>query len=236
MKLFCFPYAGGSSGIFREWQAGLSPDIEMIAVELAGRGRRIHEEHYCNVDALIDDIFPLIADDVTAGDYAFFGHSMGGMIAHELALRIEDMDLAQPRQLFFSGRGAPHIKCPDDKLFHLMSDEEFKKEVLNLGGTPPEFFEHKELLKLFLPLLKNDFRLAEEERPRESLCPLSSNITIFLGKDDDLTAEECQGWNRHTKGVCTIHYFNGGHFFLHNEMPRIGAIINQTLLEVSAMH
>jgi hypothetical protein len=91
-----------------------------------------------------------------------------------------------------------------------MSDAEFKKEVLELGGTPPEFFEHPELLQIFLPMLKNDFRMAEQELVGE-LIPIEGDITVFLGKEDDLTPEQCDGWKLYTRQVCRMYYFEGGH-------------------------
>jgi len=98
----------------------------------------------------------------------------------------------------FSGRGAPHISRVDEKIFHLMDPGKFKEEVLDLGGMPPGFFDHPELLELFLPLLKNDFKIAEEAEFENTAAPLDQAITVFLGKDEDLTPEQCDGWKRHS--------------------------------------
>jgi medium-chain acyl-[acyl-carrier-protein] hydrolase len=119
---------------------------------------------------------------------------------------------------------------PDEKKFHMMNDEAFRREVIELGGTPPEFFNQPELMRLFLPLLKNDFRISETVARDQTPRPLDIDITVLLGKDDDLTAEQCNGWKMHTAGRCTVHYFPGAHFFLHNEVAGITRIINQTLL------
>jgi surfactin synthase thioesterase subunit len=232
IKLFCLPYAGGSAAIFNKWKQFVNPAIELVPIELAGRGKRIKEALYKDVNEVVEDVFQVIKEKIDHSHYALLGHSMGAMISYELAQRIADSDLPSPLHVFFSGRKAPHVKRADEKFFHLMNDDEFKLEVIRLGGTPPEFFEHPELLELFLPFLKNDFKIAEAEMHFTEIRPLDCNITVFLGKDEDLTAEECHGWKLHTKQLCSIYYFEGGHFFLHSETEGLVKIINSTLLEI----
>ena len=87
----------------------------------------------------------------------------------------------------------------------------------------------RQLLELFLPLLKHDFKLSETDMFHGNLQPLDTDITVFTGKADDLSPEECDGWKYHTSKVCTIYYFNGGHFFLHNEIMRMTKIISSTI-------
>jgi len=233
VKLFCFPYAGGSGVIYNAWQRWLTPGIRVVPVELAGRGKRINEGLYSEADDAISDAFRLIRDEIRQFDYALFGHSMGSMIAYGLAQRIREESLRPPLHLFFSGRGAPHIGRLDEKKFHLMSEEAFRKEVIGLGGTPPEFFDQPELRQLFLPVLRNDFRISETAPKDRAIRPLATDVTVLLGKVDDLTAEQCDGWKKHTSGLCTLHYFSGGHFFLHSEVARITKIIKETLVAAS---
>jgi len=228
IKLFCFPYAGGSAVVYTKWKRLLEPFVELRPIELAGRGRRMNEPLYNNLDDVIEDVYHLIKHEITNAPYALFGHSMGALIAYELAQKIKDNGLPQPLHIFFSGRSAPHVRREDEKQYHLMEDDTFKKEVMELGGTPPEFFEHAELRNIFLPLLKKDFAIAETEITTH-IRPFDHDITILVGKDDDLTAEQCDGWKQHTKQICTIHYFEGGHFFLHNAMEQLTDLINKTL-------
>lgn len=230
IKLFCFPYAGGSAVIFSEWKRHLDPRIDLIPIELAGRGKRIHEPLYADVPALINDVCKIVTQMINGSSFALFGHSMGGMIAYQFSQKLRGMNYASPKHVFFSGKGAPHVKRPDEKKYHLLREDEFKREVINLGGTPPEFFDHPELLELFLPLLKNDFKLAEADIHNGQIHPLDSNISVFLGKDEDLTTEQCEGWKKHTTKSCNLHSFSGGHFFLHDETEHIVKIINKTLL------
>ncbi len=219
--LFCFPYAGGSAMIFNSWRKYLTPSIELRPVELRGRGRRISEKMYGDTTEMIDDVFHLIKSTADQSAYALFGHSLGALIAYELAQKMRKAHLPPARHLFFSGRGAPHIKRNDEKIYHRMGKEEFEDEVLKLGGTPPELFKNPELVNFFLPLLKNDFRLAETRMDTEIINPLDEDITIFLGTEDDLTTEQCEEWNKHSHRACHLKYFEGGHFFLHEHVPQI---------------
>jgi surfactin synthase thioesterase subunit len=173
--------------------------------------------------------FQIIRGEIDKAPYALFGHSMGGMVAYELCHKIKEHGLPLPLHVFFSGRYAPQVTAPNHKNYNLMTDEEFKNEVMGLGGTPREFFEYPELLELFLPLLKNDFQLAETEIRGAEITPLDGAITVFLGKEDDLTPEQCVAWKKHTRRLCTIYYFEGGHFFLHDETEQLLKIINQIL-------
>jgi len=229
IKLFCIPYAGGSAVIYSNWKSSLAPWIELRPVELAGRGRRIHDPLYNSIEEAAQDVFKSIESEAGNCPYVLFGHSMGCMIAYELARKIRAERFPPPLHLFFSGRRAPHVTAGKEKKLHLLNDQEFKEEILQLGGTPPEFFEHRELQELFLPLLRQDFKLTETHIFDGKLPPLDTDITVLAGKEDDLTPEECDGWKHHTSKICTIHYFNGGHFFFQKEVARITKIIGNTI-------
>lgn len=197
-------------------------------MELAGRGRRIHEALNKDTDEMVEDVFMQVKNHIRQGPYALFGHSLGSIMAFMLAQKIMAHGLPEPVHVFFSGQSAPHLKKYDKK-YHLMNDADFRREVLALGGTPPEFFQHPELLELFLPLLKNDFKMAETELDVRRSRPLNCDISVLIGKDDDLTREQCDGWKIHTHQRCNIHYFDGGHFFLHSKTADIARLINDTI-------
>lgn len=216
-RIFCFPYAGGSAVIFHKWRQYTDKRIELVPVELAGRGVRIEDALYKDIPDVVEDAFRIIKDRLQEGPYALFGHSMGAKIVYHLAKKIIANGLHEPEHLFFSGRKAPGVKSKKDKVYHLMAEDDFRREVLELGGTPPEFFEHRELLEVFLPLLKNDFRLSETEVLPDGTPPFNMDISVFLGKEEDLGPEQCVAWKQHTRGLCNIHYFEGGHFFLHQQ-------------------
>ncbi len=228
IKLFTFPYAGGSAMIYKQWPQRLSSSIELIPIELASRGKRMFDPLYEDMEAMVQDAYDMVSAKID-GPYALFGHSMGSIIAFLLSHKLEFQLGQPPEHVFFSGRGAPHLREREIKNYHLMGDDEFEKEVISLGGTPPEFFDHPELLELFLPTLKNDFMLAETDITKYKFNPLECDISVFLGKEEEVTAEEGHGWIRHTEGKCNITYLPGGHFFIHEHFPAMIQEINHTL-------
>jgi medium-chain acyl-[acyl-carrier-protein] hydrolase len=232
-KLFCFPYAGGSATVYARWKDFLHRSIELVPIELAGRGRRIYDSHYNHLDDALEDVLNIIKDQLSAGPYALLGHSLGGLIAYELTYKIKENNLPNPVHLFISGRGAPHVpRSKERKMYHKMPDAEFKEEIMNLGGTPREFFDHPELLEVLLPTLKNDFKVAETYvyKHKDVPNPIDHDLTIFIGKDEEVSAEQMFGWREQTNKVCSLHYFEGEHFFLHHHVEKLVSIINNTLV------
>jgi surfactin synthase thioesterase subunit len=190
----------------------------------------MREPHYDSIDDAVNDVFDIIADDLYDGPYALYGHSMGSMIAYELAYKIRENLVPGPVHAIFSGRAAPQVSREGKRQLHHLPGPEFKKQILEMGGTPKEFFEHPELLEVFLPLLKGDFRLTETYTHREKSLPLDCDITVLSGRADEDTEEEVEAWRVHSRGQCDIHYFDGGHFFIHEETARVIEIINSAVL------
>jgi len=227
IKLFCLPYAGGSALVYNQWKSYLDPQIDLIPIELAGRGTRMGQALYPDISAAVDDVFQFVTEKSDGLPYLLFGHSMGAQIAYELGQRMLQTAIQLPAHIFFSGCRAPHI--PErKKKYHLMGDEEFRKELLGLGGTPPEFFEHPELLDIFLPLLRNDFKIVETHPAKKNGWPMPFPITVFFGKQDDISAKQCDGWKEHTLEVCSMYHFEGGHFFLQEHVEQLVQFINIT--------
>ena len=89
MKIFCLPYAGGSSSVFAKWKTYMSRDIEIVAPELAGRGTRFNDEKYVSIQSAADDIYSIFLKKINQNEkFAIFGHSMGCFIVYEIYRRI----------------------------------------------------------------------------------------------------------------------------------------------------
>ena len=236
IKLFCIPYAGGGAAIYKKWEQSLLPDIERVAVELAGRGRRSNEQLYKDVPAAVEDVYNCILPSIMDGKpYAIFGHSMGAMLTFQVAHKIAKTGYPKPAHLFFGGRGAPHVVSEREKMYHEMLDEEFKEEVLNLGGTPQEFFDYPELVDYMMPILKNDFKISETAPLMNQTDKLKIPFTVFIGKEeeDQISPEAATGWYKHTTKKCAVHFMNGGHFFINDEYKKMIATMRSELVKVS---
>lgn len=212
-RLFCFPFAGGGATAFRGWQAGL-PDVEVVALQLPGRERRLREEPLRSVDELVPRLDEAIAGLVDL-PFAFYGHSMGAVAAFELARRLRQQSLPMPQHLFLAARGAPQLerKAPP---YDELSDLEFVDEInRRYGGIPVAILREPELMKLFLPAIRADFSILESYKYVEG-PPLDCPITAFGGAlDKEIKTAAIQGWQQQTTGPFVFHEIPGDHFFLH---------------------
>ena len=230
IKLFCLPYAGGSSNIYSSWGKCLNHSIEIHPIELAGRGKRYVDCLYDNIEQAIDDVYKTVEGNIddSSFDYAIFGHSLGGLIAYELIHRIKLEAKRQPIHVFFSGARAPHFNKEKDKTYDL-PDDKFKQRVLELGGTPREVLENDELLDVFLPILRADFKINETYEYVGRQDKIDCDITVLSGKKDDMKLNEIVEWRKHTSGKCNIFILEGDHFFINTHSDDVIKIINNTL-------
>ena len=229
MILFCLPYAGGSESIYYSWKKYLSSSINPKFIELKGRGKRFSESFYENLEEAVNDIFDNMKDKIVNDEYAVYGHSMGGLLAYELYYKARSENVMMPKHIFFSGYKPPDIPR-NDKHIHLLPDEEFIKEVVELGGTPHNIIENEELLQLCTPILRNDFKMIEEYVYNEKKEKIQCDITILNGKEEDITLEEILAWKKHADKGFKVYNFAGDHFFINNNIENIVNIINHVLV------
>lgn len=228
IKLFCFPYAGGSSSNYMKWRSKLFSSIQLIPIELAGRGRRIQEPFYQSFDAAIDDIVQEIEKHLDGTPFAFFGHSMGSLLAYECAHKLMIKRELLPEVIIFSGKNPPHLK--KKKQIYQLSDVQFRQELLAIGGFEKEIVENTELFNFFIPILRADFRLVETYNYKEKQDKIDSDIVVLYGKNDNLTTiEELNEWSIHVKRQPKIYAFDGGHFFINDQFHSIIHLINTLL-------
>ena len=232
MILFCLPYAGGSEAVYYDWRKYLDPSIHFMPVELKGRGRRFNEAFYKDLDDAVNDILTQIKPHITHDAYAIFGHSMGCLLAFELYYKISLENLRKPMHMFFSGQAAPCANKIRKKLY-ILPDREFIEEVTALGGIPKELLENKELLELIMERLRNDFRITENYTYKERGQNIECGMTVFNGKNDNITLEELLLWKSHGSNGVQIHRFSGGHFFINKNMKSVVSIINSELSKYS---
>lgn len=228
--LFCLPYAGGSGSIYYKWRSLLNNSIQLCPIELKGRGRRINEFFYEDINEAVNDIYFQLAEKIENHDYAIFGHSMGSRLAYKLYHKVDRMNNRRPTHMFFSGYGAPNLSKRKSMIHHL-PDPLFIQRIIEMGGTPEEFATNKDLQKLCLPVLRNDFRILEKETGLESEQRLDCSISILSGNRDTLSCEAIEGWRNFTDKQCKMYMFEGNHFFINHHAADITAIINETLRE-----
>src|SRR5580693_3664644 len=102
-RLICFPHAGGSASYYFPVSAALSPNIEVLAVQYPGRQDRRNEKNLEDIGELADRAFEAVVP-WSKGPVALFGHSMGAIVAFEVARRLERNAGISLLALIVSGR------------------------------------------------------------------------------------------------------------------------------------
>jgi len=223
-RLFCFPFAGGSSISFRSWVQLLPNYMDLAIVCLPGRGARNAEKPLDNIHDLADLIAQEIRPHITSSSI-FYGHSMGAALAFEVALRVQD---AHPVEHLFCGAcRAPHL--PPDEVIHNLPDSDIIDVLREYGATPEEVLNNNEFMELLLPMLRADFKAIETYHP---IAPakLISPITAFWGQDDhDIGLKQIQPWAVYTTQEFHANEIKGGHFFLETQGSAIISVIDDSI-------
>lgn len=230
VRLYAFPFAGGTVTAYNSWKKYIDGSIDFCQVELAGRGRRFGAPFYKSIKEATDDVFSIIRSDIETSEYAFFGHSMGCLIAYELCLKVESLGLKRPKHIFLSGKKPPNISKEDDKDLHMLPENEFIEEIKKFGGLSNEILEFKPLLDLLLPVIRADLKIVETYNCFEFNKKMHSDITLLRGNTDNITEEEMLRWSESTLKKSKLINFSGGHFFIYEHEKKVAKIINETLL------
>lgn len=216
MRLFCLPHAGSGATAYQSWRREMPSFVELCAVRLPGRETRISEMSFTDSEALVEQMAQVLAGDCDL-PYVIFGHSMGAVLAYELAQSFRRRGLPQPACLFVSGRVAAHLKLPAKPVYELPLQSFLSELEDRYGGLPKELLQDQEMLDFYLPILRSDLELIETYQYKEA-PPLSCPIVASGGLDDhSLWLEGLEAWKQHTVGSFTLQRYDGGHFYLSGE-------------------
>lgn len=227
IKLLCFSHAGSSSTTYLRWESiFMGKNIEIIPVELPGRGSRLDERLCYELDKIIPELFMQHENILKEGKYAVFGHSMGSLVLYEFCRYCLEQEMSPPIHIFVSGIEAPHI-CKREKISHL-NDGDFMKEVYDLGGCDEELIRDPEILSIFLPIIRNDFKLVENYKIT-SKRQFGCGLTVFNGSQDNISSDALEEWQIYTDSSFEIISFEGGHFYLFNYPERIAEVMSENI-------
>ncbi|WP_372422059.1 thioesterase II family protein [Salinarimonas chemoclinalis] len=226
MRVFCIPYAGGSEDVFDGWPEHLAPVAEVRAALLPGRGARFGEPLLDAMPALVEELARQVGD-ADGEPLVLLGHSFGALAAHALALHLEASGRAVAR-LVVSGSRAPFLP-PQLPLLHTMSDAELTARVGDLGGTDPEVLAHRDLMAMFLPILRADFRIVETYAPGR--VRLACPMTVMGGRHDAIVPiPDLEQWRAVSRGETVLRLYEGDHFFIDSQKPRVARAVRADLV------
>ncbi|MCX4657978.1 thioesterase II family protein [Streptomyces uncialis] len=224
-RLVCFPHAGGSASFYFPVSAELCGPVDLLAVQYPGRQDRREEHGVEDLHLMADGVFEALRrwDDLPL---TFFGHSMGALVAFEVARRIERAG-GRIDHLFVSGRRGPSTDRPE--LSQPLDDEGILAEVKSMSGTDARLLEDEELLRMVLPALRGDYRAlgTYQADPRAAVgCP----ITAAVGDQDPWTpVSEAGTWRDRTTAAFDLKVFPGGHFYLSSRPDEVIGMLREHL-------
>lgn len=229
VRLIGFMNAGGSVALFRNWHEHLPATIEVCPVQIPGQGSRFREQPYTRLQPLVQTLAEVITPYLDK-PFVFWGYSMGALITFELARELRRRGQPVPEHLFITARRAPHLPAPDSPL-HTLHEAAFIQEMQRrYNGIPAAVLQEKEMLALFLPVLRSNFEMIEtyEYTPE---APLPCPISAFGGlQDPTVNADEIAAWQQHTSSAFQYAMFPGDHFFMQNHLATVLHSVAEDLL------
>lgn len=231
VRLFCFPYAGGTSAVYNAWTEELPDWIEVVAVCLPARGPRSDEaniESICAAAEVISREIEALLDK----PFALFGHCMGAILMFEVAQRLqaEPGHARSPVHIFASGCMAPHLY--NSPVVNEQDDATFL-DVLRLisFSATRALLDDSELRTRMFPMLRGDFRaVVEYGQDFRWRPPLSAPITGIAGSNDLFAAPKAMAaWDRYTSGGYDLAQLEGDHYFVESDRQRVLAIVGARL-------
>jgi medium-chain acyl-[acyl-carrier-protein] hydrolase len=151
--------------------------------------------------------------------FAFFGHSLGALVAYEVMHLRRARGLPAPVRLVASGCGAPHRRASTSSL-HLIDDKQLAAKLKGYGASE-EFLGNPELMEVMLPVLRADFRLVSDYAHRAGPV-FETPISVFAGNSDSFdSSADYESWGELTRCECKTHWFDGGHFFIESQREKV---------------
>ena len=225
MKVFFLPFAGGSKYSYNGFFSEAPNDIDVVRVELPGRGSRLSEPLLENIDDLVDDVLKQIGPHLRE-PYAIFGHSMGALLAFLITKKIINNGAAEPKHLFVSGCKAPSV-IRGSEIRSSLPREVFISRLKEYGGSPDSVLNNEELMIFFEPILRADFKVVESFKYKLSE-PMNIPIDVFIGEAENISYEDAYSWSKETHEEVCVTTYPGRHFFIFgNESDMIKKMVEK---------
>lgn len=212
IRLLCLPYAGASATIYARWRSRTPDWLEIAPVELPGRGARGDEPPVTDMRTLARRLAVELGPRLHQ-PYALFGHSLGALLAFELAHALRDAQAPAPLALFAGGSRAPGLRAAAGDVQSL-TDAELIERLRSLNGTPRAALESAEIMQCFLPVVRADFLMCDRYEP-VTRPALDFPLHVLGGSRDDIGQDALLAWHAETRSPSSLDMFEGDHFFIH---------------------
>lgn len=214
LNVFCFPYAGGSAAIYNSLIENSPMSINVCPLEYPGRGMRYSEEKICNMKEIVIDLYQRI-ENYLSTSFVFLGYSMGAAIAYEMSLYLKEKERKNLKHLILLAKRPVHLS-PIDIDYHTLSLDKFIDKLKELNGISDEVLNNNELLELYIPIIRNDFKLIETYKVND-VIPINVPLSVIGGLGDvKVPKDHLKIWEKYTMNEFKLSLIDGDHFFIHS--------------------
>ncbi|AIU89020.1 MULTISPECIES: thioesterase II family protein [Pectobacterium] len=231
MRLYAIHHAGGSHMLYRPWASLLPEWIELIALEIPGRGLSFGAP-FCQT--MEDAIELLLSEIQTDTPFALFGHSMGALIAYELTLRLQRQH-TPPAWLGLSAFLPPHVKNQTALSRYSWGNNQLMDYLFTLGGIAnlDEFTAEPAVMNMLLDILRSDFSLIDNWRMSDELITENIQAHCFSSREDPVAGHQLMSdWQKYISSSFSHTVFSGGHFYL---AKHVEALLDIIVMELHAL-
>ncbi len=224
--LICFPHAGGSASFYNSWKDYLGERIKICPIQLPGREDRFTEEPIRTMDIITEQVVQSLMNK--QNKLILFGHSMGTKMLYEVERELESRGRVS-ELIVVSACSPPHV--PDKFPISDLPDDQFIEELIKYNGIPESMALHREIIDLFLPMLRSDFVMSESYICSERIklaCPI---LALGGNKDDGANEEDVKAWAEYTDDIFQYHIFEGDHFYLKEKEEKVIKAIKDIAIE-----
>ncbi len=227
LRIFCFPHGGGGPHIYREWADEFDENVEVYALHFPGRGSRRDEPPITDMNELASGVVEALQPYLDK-PCAFFGHSVGALVAFEVTRKMRNNGCSLPIRLCVSAHKAPH-HSEEKAGMYTLPDDELVEVIGKLGLVPDDALENEELLTFILPPIKADFQVSETYQHQKDL-PLPIPITSMGGRQDSLVSEQdLNEWQHYSSVDCQTLLYDGDHFYTQSLQEKLLGDLTQLL-------
>ena len=227
MRLFCFPYSGAGASVFHSWPTAMGKTVEVRTLQLPGRETRYNEARETDIRAVVEKISNAIAL-YQDKPFAFFGYSLGSLLAFEVCRSLRRQNRPLPLHLFVAAMRAPQTPRVHPPLSPL-PDAAFVQKIEQYYQPQGEVWQNRELRDFFLPVLRDDLALSDGYQYHDEPA-LNCPIDVFAGEQDvGAPLELTRQWAQQTSSHMHFHCYPGGHFFIDNALQEVQSTVLKAL-------